>query len=468
MTGRELHNAEFPKTLYSATLRPDSVGISAQSPTVPVWLQSLEAYILDPAISTMDEARKFIAARTSSSRKMSPRQCAHICKMLVDNFDRPAKEMYDKLDQNIIKGVQRGTIDGKLQNERNVLNQALGKGKNGIEKPKFDLDQVRQAWAESEATFLSSGEPMTISSAAPTSNSKEFDMFLARIEQAGGAEKAAKFESASKHGGFARTKAPAEREVHSTDAPQSCLLTQQPEMSQPASSQSSLTMASQSQSVESPLAAPFVPSLTDLAMFQQFKAFLAMSGSSTPTIGSTPASPIKSDSRDSSPTPMRPAKMVKIGESALSSADHILPALYDPDSPATFVLREYATVVSQDARGYVLLMDQSAQEVVITLGCPWWCQISASLDSVNLPGVNVNVVPDDAGLYAVLSQIDPSLITPQAWKLKVTRSDFVVPVDPLSFIIRVPSKVFNRRGIRIVESTHQQMRIVRISLPFLG
>lgn len=206
----------------------------------------------------------------------------------------------------------------------------------------------------------------------------------------------------------------------------------------------------------------------DFVLFQQFQQFKAMIATKTSTPGSGTSSPMKIESRDSSPIQSRPAKVAKIGEGL--SIDHQLPALplYEPPSSTAFDIRHYANLISLESRGCVLLVDQSAQEVMITLGCPWWCQIEASLDINGAHAIFVNIVPDDNGLFGVLSQVDPILITEQTWKMKATRSGLSVPLAPYSFTIPIPAKVFNRRAIKISDVQLEISRIVRVRLPFLA
>jgi hypothetical protein len=137
------------------------------------------------------------------------------------------------------------------------------------------------------------------------------------------------------------------------------------------------------------------------------KAQLASNASSTPNYpySSLPSSPVKTEiksegSRDSSPTHSRPTKVFKIGEALEDSSElHVSfsPPLYDPATSATFDVKWYGAIISKAARGHVLLVDRSAQEVVLTLGCQW-CQLDVSIDHNDAcPSLIVNVVPDEGG-----------------------------------------------------------------------
>lgn len=197
----------------------------------------------------MEAAYKFVQERATSARKMSTLQVAHICQILAQNLDKPVKDLFDLMDKDIIQGLQRSAIDGKLQNEKNLLRKFIGLGKNGQENPAATLKEVQQAWEK----FSAGTTQNSASSSSPQSNSKEYNDFLGRIKQAGGAEKATKFDNAKKHGGFAKTK---DSEAVATElsvaTTQSLLATQDPHMSQSSGSQASLTWAAPSQTIDVP------------------------------------------------------------------------------------------------------------------------------------------------------------------------------------------------------------------------
>lgn len=412
-------------------------------------------------------AAKFVEAVANSGRKMTRKQTVHICKTLADFYPASNDAITKNFDMNLLSGIPQAQIDGKLQNERARLRKILGEGKNA--EGACQLAEIRQAW-KSYSDDLPAGTALS----TPKTDSSEYSLFMEKVKKHGGEERAEKLDDAFKAGGHV-LKPPCSDEP-ATQPPvalESFSLTIDPDIMY---TQVLSSLPTQSQSAEpSSAAQPKVcVSRAEFELFTKFMAFKnspqAVSAPTTPSV-SAPASPSKSDfategSRDSSPVPVRPAKVAKIGEQDSDTYIDLSPT-YDPPSIEPFDLKWYGGVIEGLAHGHVLLVDRSAREVVITLGCPWWAQMVVNVDSNDLkPAISVNVVPDDAGLFAILTKVDSDLITEASWKVKVTKSNWTVPQRPLHFNLPIPKRVIDKREISIqplpIEET---FRIIRVHMP---
>lgn len=413
-------------------------------------------------------AEEFVKKVAKSARKMSQRQANHICKLLADHYPSSNDVIASHFDKDILKDLPQMQIDGKLQNERARLRQFLGESRNAG-APVCTLAEIRVAWADYSSTPDPSPAPMY-----PKNDSSEYSLFMDRVKRYSGEEKASKLDDAFKTGGHALKKS--DDPESSFPEGSSVILPSLPVLdmnTQPLSS-----LPAQHQPTSLPTA-----SSADFELFRQFMAFKNTpqptsnqpSAPSTPSI-SAPTSPMKGDvqsdgSRDSSPVQTRPAKIAKIGEvdsDASVELSSAFSSVYDPQSIDQFDLKWYGGVISVEARGHVLLVDRSAQEVVVTLGCPWWCQLVVTVDSNEpKPAIIVNVVPDDQGLFEILTKVDPELVTAATWKVRVTKPNMMVPQRPFSFSIPIPKRVINRREIKTQNMTiGESFRITRVHMPF--